>query len=67
VNYLTTTLYGSNKDAFVVLDEISCMYDTAKYGVIICKSGATLKVNMTTAEFVRKLGVAANDNARNSR
>jgi hypothetical protein len=67
MNYLTTTLYGSGKDAFVVLDEISCMYDTAKYGVIICKSGTTLKVNMTTSEFVQKLGVATDDNARNSR
>ena len=67
MTYLTTTLYGSGKDAFVVLDEISCIYDTAKYSVIVCKSGATLKVNMTTAEFVQKLGVVTNDNARNSR
>ena len=67
MNYLITTLYRSGKDVFVVLDEISCMYDTAKYSVIVCKSGATLRVNMTTSEFVQKLGVVANDNARNSR
>lgn len=59
MNYLTTTLYSNGKDAFVTLEEISCMYDTNKYGVIICKNGVKLKVNMFTSQFIKKLTAAA--------
>ena len=55
VNFLTSTLYSSNKDVWVVLEEIACMYDTSKYGVIICKNGVKLKVNMTVSHFIKKL------------